>query len=489
MVMRGHWMLPHVTLCLTHAIPLVPLWKVHQLHDRYDSAPHLQKLAPDIIAGQLDGEARAVTDFELWFDARLAGDRPGTWLDTHPLHVAATFCRLLGHALTRHETTAPSDIGPDLHWILYQMGFEVARHGEDAIRAALIGLQELPGGPHDGPKKIFPKLYDRLAHDYRDSPDYAPFRQLLREHMLETWPLGPGDDLLGEPVITRRLHSVRTAAQATGVDQRRLRKFLTAEGIVRSDGKPDAWEVFDADATGKTLEGVRELLPAKGFAALLSMNRSQFDLLVADGVLIPAVTGERIKAVWDPVAGRLLLDRLFTGAVQLRQAQHGWAHVSKSAQRLKMNPGVILRAILDGRVTRVGNHADFEGYKALYVDHDQVAAILGDATPAALTVETFAKSVGINQPARLRRLIVQGHTPATRMLNPKTQANQFYITTGNADAFHEKFFTTSTMAKAFGCSWQSLSADLRRKGVHPFSPDGIDYGPLYLRDVVCRTLV
>lgn len=146
MVMRGHWMLPHATLCLTHAIPLVPLWKVHQLYDRYDSVPHLQKLAPDIIAGQLDGEARAATDFELWFDARLEGEGPGTLLDTHPLHVAATFCRLLGHALTRHETTAPSDIGLDLHWILYEMGFEVARHGEDAIRAALIGLQELPGG-------------------------------------------------------------------------------------------------------------------------------------------------------------------------------------------------------------------------------------------------------------------------------------------------------------------------------------------------------
>ena len=152
-----------------------------------------------------------------------------------------------------------------------------------------------------------------------------------------------------------------------------------------------------------------------------------------------------------------------------------------------MNPGVILRAILDGRVTRVGNHADFEGLKALYVDHHQVAAILGDAAPA-LTLETFAKSVGISQPARLRRLINQGHTPATRMRNPKTRAHQPYITTEDADAFQERFFTTRTMAKAFGRSWQSLSAELRQKGVAPFSPDGIDYGPIYLRDAVCRAL-
>jgi len=420
MAMRAHWMLPHVTLCLTHATSLVPLWKAHHLYERYDAAPHLQDLAPNIIAGHLDGEARGATDFERWFDARLEGEDPGTWLDAHPLHAAATFCRLLGHALTRHETTAPSDIGPDMHWVLYEMGFDVARHGEDAIRTALTDLQELPGGPHDGPKKIFPKLYDRLAHDYRDTPDYAPFRRILREHMRETWPLGPGDDLLGEPVMTRRLHSVRTAAQATGVDQRRLRKMLMAEGIVPSEGKPDAWEVFNAEEAEASLDEVREYLPAKAFAILMGMSRSQFDLLVSDGILVRATTGTRMKAVWDPGAGRALLDKLFAGAVPLRQAQHGWAHVSKSAQRLKVNPGVILRAILDGRVTRVGNHADFEGFKALYVDHNQVAAVLGDAAPAALTLETFAKSVGISQPARLRRLINQGHTPATSMRNPKT---------------------------------------------------------------------
>ncbi|RBI67035.1 hypothetical protein DQW77_17845 [Roseovarius sp. TE539] len=124
----------------------------------------------------------------------------------------------------------------------------------------------------------------------------------------------------------------------------------------------------------------------------------------------------------------------------------------------------------------------------MYVDHDQVAAILGDAAPAALTLETFAKSVGISQPARLSRLINQGHAPATRMRNPRTRAYQFYITTEDADAFHERFLTSRTMAKAFGRSWQSLSAELRGKGVTPFSPDGVDYGPIYLRDAVCRAL-
>jgi hypothetical protein len=90
-----------------------------------------------------------------------------------------------------------------------------------------------------------------------------------------------------------------------------------------------------------------------------------------------------------------------------------------------MNPGAILRAILDGRITQVGNPADFEGFKALYVNHDQVAAIMGDAAPAALTLETFAKSVGIHQPARLSRLVNQIHAPATRMRNPKKHAYPF----------------------------------------------------------------
>ncbi|MHA3977793.1 TniQ family protein [Halovulum sp. GXIMD14794] len=309
MAMRGHWLVPHVFLCLEHEHPLVPLWRDPSPTSRFDSVRHLAEIDDDLISGRFDKTLRDPTDFDLWLDDRLQGIASGGWLDRQPLHAAANFCLMLGYALLRHEEIAPSAIDPDDRWGLQQMGFEIARGGEDAVRAALRGLQALPGGPHEGPKKVFPVLYDRLSHHYHDNPDYAAFRAILRAHMLETWPLGIGDEVMGEPVMERRLHSVRTAAAATGIDPRRFRKMLSAAGLVPDGGDalPDAWQVFEAEAAEPLLRDLQHLVTTSAFAQLIGASRSQFDLLVADGVLQPALNAPDLKAVWSPADGTAFL--------------------------------------------------------------------------------------------------------------------------------------------------------------------------------------
>ncbi|KMK68180.1 TniQ family protein [Puniceibacterium sp. IMCC21224] len=480
MAIRGHCLVPDVTICLSHEHPLVPLWRETQPFARYDTVAQFRSIAPAIVAGDFDREIRELTDFDEWLEARLV-DGPGNgWLDMHPLHAASTFCFLLGSARMRHETTAPSDVDPEDRWALLQMGYEVARHGPKSITTALQRLQDLPGDPHQGPKAIYPVLYDRLSRDYADVPAYAPFRAILRDHLLETWPLNAGDDLLGEPVERRRLHSVRSAARETGIDPRRMRKMLESAGILNDD-RPDAWAVFDAAAAAPLLDSLTTLLPAKSFAEGLGMSRSQFDRLAEDGVLAPKLTDATTKNIWDPREGQAFIDSLLAGAEPLRQAQHRWAHISKSAARLKIRPGDIVRAIQAGRIRRVGNHSDFDGYKAVYVYHDEVSATFSDDGPPAMSLELFAKTVGIGQPAFLNRLVSNGHTTATTIQNPRTRAMQRYFTEADSVQFHEKFYTFRTMAKAHRRSWQNMSGALAAAGIEPFSPDEIDYGKVFLR--------
>lgn len=491
MAMRGHWLVPHVTLCLDHNIPLVTLWRESKPVPRFDSVRHLASLVPAIIAGSLTLEPRAATGFDTWLDARLEGRGDGNWLEQHPLHAACNYCLMLGSSLLRHITSAPSAVTDEDKWFVYDLGFKIARQGEAAIRSALQGLQDLSGGPHDGPKKIFPKMYERLAYDTIENPDYDEFRRILRSHMMETWPLGVGDELLGEPVVERHLHSVRSAAKATGIDQRRLRKILAAENIIPEEGLPDAWQVFDAQCADAILKTATTLITAKAFAEGINASRSQFDLLVAGGALaprLPSVDDAGTKAIWDPADGVRFLDSVFVGASPLRQAQHGWEHISKSAARLMVGPEVIIRAIQDRRIVRIGNHADFDGYAALYVYHDEVCSVLSPEPSSNQSIELFSKTVGIGQPIRMKRLVINGHTPATELVHPKLKTKQLFITRDNADAFHQRFYTPRTMAQAHGKSWQSMTATLRAAGVKVFSPDGEDYGTLYLREDVDQTL-
>ncbi len=359
---------PHVTICLRHARPLFPLWRETKQFDRYDVTAQFKRLAPAILNGDFDGpsDGRKVTAFDAWFDARLTGVQSSSWLDQQPLFAAANFCRLLGHSLLRFVTSAPTDVAQERPWLLYQMGFEVAREGASAVKDVLVRLQKLTDAPHEGPKLTYPGLYNRLAHDYRDNPDYSEFCALLRDHMLETWPLGPGDILFGAPITCRKLHSVRTAAQEYGIDQRRLRKMLTSKGIIPEDHKDrsDAGCTFDAAEAHSFLQGLVTFMDAKAYMEFLGLNRSQFDFMVADGFLTPDIHDKMTKPRWNPRIGRALLDQLSLGAKQIHRSSPAWCSLAKSAQRLKINPGEIARAIQTGKLQHVAVHTRFNGFAA-----------------------------------------------------------------------------------------------------------------------------
>lgn len=102
---------------------------------------------------------------------------------------------------------AVSGVDDGSHWAIYQMGYAVAHKGEAAVLDTLTHLKHQIGAPWDGPKRKYGALYGQLSFDLTGA-DYAPFRTLLREHILETWALGPSDELMGEPVLRRRKHSV-----------------------------------------------------------------------------------------------------------------------------------------------------------------------------------------------------------------------------------------------------------------------------------------
>ena len=72
------------------------------------------------------------------------------------------------------------------------------------------------------------------------------------------------------------------------------------------------------------------------------------------------------------------------------------------------------------------------------------------------------------------------------MAHPKLKTKQLFITRDDADAFHRRFYTPRTMAQAHGKSWQSMTATLKAAGIAAFSPDGEDYGSVYLRHDVDR---
>ena len=244
---------------------------------------------------------------------------------------------------------------------------------------------------------------------------------------------------------------------------------------------PDNWAVFDAEEAKPIITSLMTYVSATRFYEIHHIGRSQFNLLVEDGILRPSLEDATTNFVWDPRTGRELIDRLLVGAETIQQAQHGWEKIGKATQRLHVRPGDIIKAILDGRIQLVARNAQFDGYDSIHVYHDEVAQVLAKERPSAMSLELFAKSVGIANPVYLNRLVKHGHVSTSEMRNHRTLALQRCIASKDAAAFHARFITLRILAKARGETWQMLARKLRDAGVSTFSADGIDFGPVYLK--------
>ena len=254
MAMRGHWQLREVTICLHHQHPLVPLWEEHEPVKRLDIQTQLGRVVDRILDASLRQPDLAPSAYDVWLDHRLETGEDQTWLSRHTLYAATAFCRLLGIELLR-----PRDIGyrqaeVDIR-AAQAAGFEHAHQGETATRQALEKLAEIGRQTFGEAVATFGALFSKLRTDYQNLPEFDSFRSILREVILSTWPVAAGEVLLGQIVSERRLHSIRTAAQETGVSEMTLEHYLEKVGAFAPED--------DRYRSQKTF-------PAKRFAPLLA---------------------------------------------------------------------------------------------------------------------------------------------------------------------------------------------------------------------------
>ena len=193
MAMRGDWQMREVTVCTRHGHPLVPLWQATAPRDRFDIGARLREIEADILSGAFDQPLRTPSAYDLWLDRRLEDGSDDTWLSEHPVFVVTTLCRMLGQALLKQNNPEDESVSGNIH----AAGFDIAVAGEAAIRTALDQIAAMSTGASDEPQKAFGPLYTKLNRDYLDEPGFDPFRKILRDCILDNWPLGPGGSSWG----------------------------------------------------------------------------------------------------------------------------------------------------------------------------------------------------------------------------------------------------------------------------------------------------
>jgi hypothetical protein len=483
MALRGDWQLREVSLCVRHDHPLVTLWEVGTPAQRYDVAARLNDVAERVLAGGFDAEPVTPSPYDLWLDARLEDGRDTTWLAGQSLYAATTFCRLLGAELLRLEERPDGD--PAARQRKAQaVGFAVARHGPEAIEAALDRLAGWADGARDGPNKAFGRLFQKLSQDYREEPAFAPFRKLLRDRILKVWPIAPGTDLLGEVVTKRSLHSVVTAAQEAGIGTALMEQMLIEAGAVNADDRrPAARKTFAAEPHAALIAEIPTLIGSTTLRKAMGANQNEFEALVADGVLAPRAHG--VQAAWRLRDGLDLVAEVQARATRLVAGATGWESTQVARARSGLGLEEILGAIRDGRL-QVGQQAGSDGWRSFRVrkaEIDRMARPRGAPTERGMIpAGAVARDVGLRDGGHFLALLAAGHSPAQRMKHPRTGVERLYMSPEDIAAFHRRFLTLRTMATEFGTARRgAVFTRLHAAGVRRFAPGGVDHGPIWLR--------
>lgn len=485
MAMRGDWQLREVTLCLKHRHVLVPLWTENNRYARYDFALRFKEIEADILAGTMDRPACDPTEYDLWLDRRLEDGEDHTWLTCHGLYPATAFCRLLGMELLRLRADPGQD---DIHRLraAQQAGFAVARQGEAAISAAFMALVEASGGKREEPKAVFGHLHTKLRTDYANDPAFDLFRHLLRDCILSVWPVAAGETVLGEVQPERRLHSLYSAAREVGVTEELLEPFLIEAGaLIAGDPRFSNRRVFSAKDHAALLAEIPTLVSLKTLEREIGASRTELARLVSEGLLTPRVQNAAVRLRWSLRQAVDLLASLMTKIQQISPSDPGWEPLLTASRRCRQPLSAMIDAVRRRNLAIGAVGGRFSDLRLRTSEVDRLAHP-SDVPEAEtlITARVFGMSVGIKDKGRFRALIDAGHTSATTLRNPKTGIANIFVTAADIAAFHRRFVTMRTLSAETGRAIPELRGEIKRAKVSVFSPDGQDFGRLFLREEV-----
>lgn len=360
------------------------------------------------------------------------------------------------------------------------------------MRFALKRLVERATGNHIAPHRTFGKLYDALG-DYLTDEAFTPFRNILRDCILETWPIATGELVLGEALRDRMLHTPTTAAQEAGLSVGLVEQFLIDAGAVpENDDRPPALRTFDAARYADLLAEIPILVGPLEMQAAIGATKAQLRSLRDDGILLPRIARRKINSPWRIADGLALIGELEALAIGIQPGDSDWEDIQSASKRKRLRVGNIIAAVRGGEL-RLGRQHGMSGYRFFMVMKSEVDKMASrhphtrfhnGSGPVGRPASGFARDLGMRAKGWFQSLFDEGHVSARWVRHPITNTRILYVSDEDIEAFNRRFVTLPRMQEEFGIHRQTCAARLRAAGVRPFSPQGRDFGPLYERKQV-----
>lgn len=476
---RVNWLFSPVRTCPVHWTPLYRT--VHQSYaERFQD---MALVAPDdgALVPLVEGaDTRSVSPLQRYVEDRLDGERGPAWLDGQQIDLGTRASEMIGACLLYGAHVDLPTLSEDQWDAAGAAGFEHAARGEEGIRSALDELlcrlrrDEGKGGP----QAAFGRLFQWLQFN-KSSKARGPIREVVREFILDSMRIEPGNRLFGEVVETRRRHSVATLARLKKLHRRTLNRALVLTGLIPDGdpGKVDGLLSFDAVAGELLADRMHASIPVRKMPGYLNCNRRQAELLVQHGI-ISRLGGGHADTILNmvPVADlEAFIARMRRRGLPVDRTGDGMVNVIVASEVVRWPVLDIVRLVLDDALSRIELLPAELKFKSVLVDPEEVRhAIAARQAKGRLSVAEVARRLK-TEPWCVRTLAShhdrtgRPFLPASFETNTKGAARA-YFEIDDVERFVSAHVDLKDLAEARGMTAKVLRKQLSDTGIEPILP-------------------
>lgn len=473
---RVLWQVEHIRACPVHGIALFR----RQNTSHAERFQLMSQVAPDDTGLQAlvdEALSLAPSDLQTYVEGRLAGGTGPAWLDEQPLDLAARACEMLGVIIAEGAHCNLNTLSEAAWHRAGHVGFGFAARGALGIRDALQSIfdQFVKDDLTGGPQKMFGRLYQWL-HFNRNARPKGQIRDVVREFIMDRFPVEVGDDLFGEPVEMRRVHTVGSLARVTGQHPKTLNRAIVLTGLV--DGDPDVSlgvRSFDAVAAEALARRIKNSIPVLALPDFLNCNRTQAEQLARTGIIPRISDMDEATGVIKGVAledAETFLTNFMSKATCVAAPSDGMQDILTASITSRWPVVDIVGAVLSGGLSRVEVVDPALKFKGILVNPAEVATALANLTASGLiSLERAVEMIGLSPLAAVAVLNMTApdgtdYIPKHFVTNAKGVDVRMFRAS-EIQLFRDTHIGLVDLAASEGMSPKSMKSILSGKGIHP----------------------
>lgn len=450
---RADWQVVSIRTCDIHQQPLMRLPFSKYTVQNYEIGAIIRR-----HFGLIQGQAhphRPESALEAYLRARLAGQRRSEiWPDCFTLPVVARAAEMLGGRILFGSRMNAAQLSEDMLYEAGAIGFDVLSAGKRALQDCLTRLSQEDARLQKFHNRDY-GMFLKWLRSSRGTPNLRPLKNLVRDHLVENFPLTIGTTILGSVIRAPKQMSLSKASKSLGMSPNRLRRMsqekeLSSRGIRHSLVEELRSEIND-------LITIREAMRILGCSYDFVHRLAEAELLQFQ------TRGSGARYIKRRQAAEIL--RAVNDLAEIDQPCNLHAPTS-IRKKLGCKISTTLELFLAGRLSTAYRAREVSGVCALLVDITEVRALIAPSHPKLHRLPEICQILRLPSPA-VYKLISEGYLRSIMGKNQVTARRCMMICSDSLDSFLARFVTLGMLVIELKREPPNLLRDLKALGVRP----------------------